>query len=94
MSDPVSGTYRSVEEVEKAKHEQDPIATLRDQLMALGVLDAEALDAMDKEARKIAADAADFADASPVPSPDALYRHVWADVNPHGRLFFDGRERP
>jgi pyruvate dehydrogenase E1 component alpha subunit len=93
MSDPVSGTYRSVEEVEKAKHEQDPIATLRDQLMKLGALDADALDAMDREARTIASEAADFADASPPPTADALYRHVWADENEHGRLFFDGRER-
>ena len=34
-----------------------------------------------------------FADASPAPDPDALYRHVWAEENPNGRLFFDGRER-
>ncbi|MDH3270874.1 MAG: thiamine pyrophosphate-dependent enzyme, partial [Gemmatimonadota bacterium] len=33
MSDPVSGTYRSTEEVEKAKKDQDPIALLRDVLM-------------------------------------------------------------
>ncbi len=93
MSDPVSGTYRSVEEVEKAKSEQDPIALLRDTLFAGGYLDQAGLDEMDREARQTSQEAADFADTSPVPGPEALYRNVWAEVNPNGRLFFDGRER-
>jgi pyruvate dehydrogenase E1 component alpha subunit len=92
MSDPVSGTYRSTEEVEQAKEEQDPIAILRDVLVAASVLDPVALTEMDEEARQIAQEAADFAEASPQPGPEALYRHVWADVNPNGRLFFDGRD--
>lgn len=94
MSDPVSGTYRSTEEVEKAKGERDPIAILRDQLMAAGALDQATLDEFDAEARQVASDAADFADASPQPSPEMLYKHVWAEINEHGRLFFDGRDRP
>jgi len=93
MSDPVSGTYRSAAEVEKAKEEEDPIAILRDELFAAGTLDAIRLEEMDADARRIASEAADFAEASPVPGPDALYRNVWADVNPNGRLFFDGRDR-
>lgn len=93
MSDPVSGTYRSTEEVNKAKEEQDPIAHLRDVLMDAGALDSAALEEMDAEARGIAADAADFAEASPLPGPEMLYAHVWADVNANGRLFFDGRDR-
>jgi pyruvate dehydrogenase E1 component alpha subunit len=92
MSDPVSGTYRSTEEVEQAKEEQDPIAILRDVLVAASVLDPAALTEMDEEARQIAQEAADFAEASPQPGPEALYRNVWADVNPNGRLFFDGRD--
>ena len=94
MSDPVSGTYRSTEEVEKAKDERDPIAILRDQLMKADALDQDALDEMDAEARQIALDAADFADASPQPDPEVLYKNVWAEINEHGRLFFDGRDRP
>jgi len=93
MSDPVSGTYRSVEEVEAAKNEQDPIAILRDVLFAGGHLDEEGLAEMDAEARRTAADAADFAEASPLPGPEALYDNVWAEINRHGRLFFDGRDR-
>lgn len=90
MSDPVSGTYRSTEEVEHRKEKEDPIAILRDKLFSAGVLDQGMLEEMDAEARQIAADASDFADASPVPDLDSLYKHVWADKNLNGRLFFDG----
>jgi len=93
MSDPVSGTYRSTEEVERYKKEEDPIRVLKEKLFSVGVLDQEKLQEMDAEARKIAADAADFAEASPLPDPKQLYANVWAEVNPHGRLFFDGRSR-
>jgi len=91
MSDPVSGTYRPKEEVDKRTHQDDPIAILRDHLVDGGHLGQEGLEAMDKEAREVAQDAADFADESPVPGPDALYRNVWAEINPNGRLNFDGR---
>lgn len=91
MSDPVSGTYRPTEELEQMKQDADPLALLRGRLMDAGHLDQEAWEAMDKEVRARAQEAADFADESPAPSPDALYRHVWADINPNGRLFFDGR---
>ena len=35
----------------------------------------------------------EFAEASPEPGPEELYRHVYAEINEHGRLFFDGRDR-
>lgn len=91
MSDPVSGTYRPTEELDKMKKEADPIAVLRSQLTEAGHLDEDGLKEMDAEARKISQEAADFADASPQPGPEALYAHVWAQINENGRLFFDGR---
>jgi len=91
MSDPVSGTYRAREEVERRTTEDDPIVLLRDALMAGGHLDQHTLEAMDAEVREVVNDAADFADQSPVPEPEALYRHVWAHLNPNGRLCLDGR---
>jgi pyruvate dehydrogenase E1 component alpha subunit len=94
MSDPVAGTYRSKEEVEGRVREADPIGVLRETLFELGALDQEGLEAMDREARELAQDAFDFADASPLPDPASLYTDVYAELNPHGRLFFDGRERP
>lgn len=94
MSDPVSGTYRSKEEVEGRVRETDPIALLRETLFEAELLDKEGLEALDREARETAQDAFDFADESPVPDPSELYTHVYAEMNPNGRLFFDGRERP
>ena len=59
--------------------------------MGGGHLDQAGLEAMDQEARELAQDGADFADESPFPGPEALYRNVWAEINPNGRLNFDGR---
>ena len=92
MSDPVSGTYRSKEEVERRVEENDPIRILREILFDAGHLDQQGLQEMDKEARATAQEAADFADDSPVPDAEALYSNVWAEEG-HGRLYFDGRER-
>jgi len=91
MSDPVSGTYRPKDEVDRKTHEEDPIVVLKNHLFAAGHLDQETLEAMDREAREAAQEAADFADASPLPGPEALYTNVWAEINPNGRLNFDGR---
>jgi len=91
MSDPVSGTYRSKEEVEAHVTQQDPITILRDRMMQAGLLTLEELEAADAEVRAICDDAAEFADASPAPDPSTLYDHVYAEVNEHGRLFLDGR---
>jgi pyruvate dehydrogenase E1 component alpha subunit len=91
MSDPVSGTYRSKEEVDKRVHQDDPITNLKDRLMAVGALTQEALEGIDKDVRAIVNEAADFADASPLPPPEMLYEHVYSEINEHGRLFVDGR---
>jgi TPP-dependent pyruvate/acetoin dehydrogenase alpha subunit len=92
MSDPVSGTYRSKEEVEGKIKEKDPIAILRDRLFEADLLTEEELEAMDAEVRKEAEEAAEFADNAPLPDAAELYSHVYAEINEHGRLFFDGRE--
>ena len=91
MSDPVSGTYRSKEEVESHTKERDPISLLRDRMFEAGFLTPDELRAHDERAREICADAADFADSSPAPGPATLYDHVYADINDRGRLFLDGR---
>jgi pyruvate dehydrogenase E1 component alpha subunit len=91
MSDPVSGTYRTTEEVDRRKQEEDPIVVLREKLFQGDLLDQKGLEEMDAKARRLAQEAVDFADASPLPEPGALYTNVWAELNPHGRHFFDGR---
>jgi pyruvate dehydrogenase E1 component alpha subunit len=75
MSDAVSGTYRTKEELEEYR-KRDPIAVLRDQLMQAGELTDEDLTAMDEEIKAVVQDAWDFADASPEPPLDALYEDV------------------
>ncbi len=92
MSDPVSGTYRPKEEVEHHVQEEDPIGILRDHLIAAGHLEQAGLESMDAEVRQMVEEAAEFAESSPAPGAEALYDNVWAEINPHGRLFFDGRE--
>ncbi|HEX9885815.1 MAG TPA: pyruvate dehydrogenase (acetyl-transferring) E1 component subunit alpha [Longimicrobiales bacterium] len=91
MSDPVSGTYRSREEVAQHVEERDPIAILRDTLMDEGLLTREGLEEMNAEASRKAEAAVEFAEASPFPPASDLYDHVYSEINPHGRLFFDGR---
>ena len=91
MSDPVSGTYRSKEEVDARVEAEDPIKILRDRMMGAGLLTQTELEGIDTEARAVCEDAAEFADASPLPDPSTLYDHVYAEINEHGRLFLDGR---
>ena len=91
MSDPVSGTYRSKEEVEDRKENADPIKLLRDRMFSAELLTAEELGAIDEEVRAVVDAAVDFADVAPEPEVDTLYEHVYSEINPHGCLFFDGR---
>ncbi len=91
MSDPVSGTYRSKAEVDSHVEAQDPIKILRDRLMDAGLLTQEELEELDAGARALCDEAAEFAEASPLPDPSTLYDHVYAEINQHGRLFLDGR---
>ncbi len=93
MSDPVAGTYRPREELEEMMEHRDPIKILRDRLFEAELLTQEELEEMDREVRAVVEEAAEFADGAPAPEPEDLYRNVYAELNEHGRLFFDGRER-
>ncbi len=91
MSDPVSGTYRSKEEVEHQTENADPICILRDRMFSADLLTEEELETIDQEMRSIVDAAVEFAEAAPEPEVDTLYQNVYSEINPHGRLFFDGR---
>ncbi|MEE8146104.1 MAG: pyruvate dehydrogenase (acetyl-transferring) E1 component subunit alpha [Longimicrobiales bacterium] len=93
MSDPVSGTYRSKAEVAEKTEHHDPIGILRDRLVEADLLTQAELEEMDTEIRQEVQAAADFADAAPEPDPATLYEHVYSEINPHGRLFFDRQHR-
>jgi len=77
MSDAVSGTYRSKQELDEYL-KRDPIALLR--MQELGQVDDAGVQALDDEVKAEVQDAWDFADASPEPAPEALYRDVLADT--------------
>jgi pyruvate dehydrogenase E1 component alpha subunit len=90
MSDPVHGVYRTKEEVEEHKG-KDPIRRFIEDLKDADQLTEDELMAMDEDVKAEVEDAANFAEASPEPGADALYENVYAQINEHGRLFFDGR---
>lgn len=92
MSDPVHGVYRTKEEVEEQKG-KDPIRNFIEQLEEAGVLSDEELKAMDERVQQEVDDAAEFAEQSPEPDADALFEHVYAEENEHGRLFFGDLQR-
>src|SRR5690606_17502075 len=92
MSDPVSGVYRTKEEVEEEKL-NDPIRIYANFLADEGILSQEQLEKMDEEVKAISEESARFAEASPEPPPEELYRDIYADEDVAGRLYLDGRER-
>ena len=73
MSDPAK--YRTREEVDKIRHDQDPIEQVRNRLLAAKVSEQE-LKAIDAEVREIVNASADFAQRDPEPDPAEL----WTDV--------------
>ena len=77
MSDPVHGHYRTKEEVEGQK-QQDQIKGYFEHLKAAGLADQPLLEELDRKARAVTEQAVQFAEASPEPSPDALYEDVYA----------------
>jgi pyruvate dehydrogenase E1 component alpha subunit len=74
MSDPAK--YRTREEVDKVRHDQDPIEQVRNRLLAAKVSEQE-LKAIDAEVREIVNAAADFAQHDPEPDASELYTDVY-----------------
>ena len=74
MSDPAK--YRTKEEVEKMRHERDPIEHVRVRLLETGRANENDLKTIDKEIRAIVNEAADFAQRDPEPDAAELYTDV------------------
>jgi pyruvate dehydrogenase E1 component alpha subunit len=74
MSDPAK--YRTREEVDKIRHDQDPIEQVRNRLLAAKMSEDE-LKKIDAEVREIVNAAADFAQHDPEPDPSELYTDVY-----------------
>jgi pyruvate dehydrogenase E1 component alpha subunit len=74
MSDPAK--YRTREEVEKVRHDQDPIEQVRNRLLAAKVSEQELKD-IDGAVREIVNEAADFAQHDPEPEVSELYTDIY-----------------
>jgi pyruvate dehydrogenase E1 component alpha subunit len=75
MSDPAK--YRSKEEVEKIRSEQDPIEQVRQRLISKKWANEDALKKIDTEVRAIVNEAAEFATHDAEPDPSELYTDVY-----------------
>jgi pyruvate dehydrogenase E1 component alpha subunit len=74
MSDPAK--YRTREEVEKIRHDQDPIEQVRNRLLAAKVTEQD-LKNIDAEVREIVNASADFAQHDPEPEVSELYTDIY-----------------
>ena len=79
MSDAVSGTYRTKEELDEHL-KRDPIALLRVHMQDHNEISDDDLAALDEELKGVVQDAWDFADQSPEPPPEALWEDVYVDT--------------
>jgi len=74
MSDPAK--YRTREEVDKVRHDSDPIEQVRLRLLDMKVTEAE-LKAIDAEVREIVNASADFAQRDSEPDASELYTDIY-----------------
>jgi pyruvate dehydrogenase E1 component alpha subunit len=74
MSDPAK--YRTREEVDKVRHDQDPIEQVRSRLLAAKMGEDE-LKKIDAEVREVVNAAADFAQHDPEPEVSELYTDIY-----------------
>jgi pyruvate dehydrogenase E1 component alpha subunit len=74
MSDPAK--YRTREEVQKMRDQQDPIEQVRARLLKEHGMTEEDLKGVDAKIRAIVSEAADFAQSDPEPDPSEL----WTDI--------------
>ena len=78
MSDAVSGTYRTKEELEEHM-KRDPITVLRGDMEKHGEWSETDMTALDEEIKGLVEDAWNFADASPEPPLESLTEDVYAN---------------
>ncbi len=79
MSDAVSGTYRTKEELDEYL-KRDPINILRERMKAAGEITESEVAAMDEEIKKIVQESIDFAEASPELPLEALLEDVLVET--------------
>ena len=75
MSDPAK--YRSRDEVKKIRSESDPIESYAEFLIGENLTSENELKEIDKEIKKIIAEASSFAEQSKEPNPEELYTDIY-----------------
>jgi len=71
-------TYRTAEE-EEYWHGRDPLLIFRERVLGEELLTQDELDAIDKEAEELIADAVEFGDKGPDPALEEAYDYVYSD---------------
>lgn len=78
MSDPVSGHYRTKEEVEKQK-KSDPLSMFSETLKEEGIITEEDLEEAEKRIKKIVEECVEFAENSSEPPIEELWNDVYKE---------------
>lgn len=78
MSDPAK--YRTKDEVEDYKS-KDPIEQVRKVLLDNGFADEAALEAIEESVKKTVSESVDFAENSPYPTVDEVYKDIYVEPN-------------
>jgi pyruvate dehydrogenase E1 component alpha subunit len=79
MSDAVSGTYRTKEELDR-EMKRDPIMVLKAEMQENGEWNDAEYAKLDEELKAVCEDAWQFADASPEPPLEALFEDITVDT--------------
>ena len=79
MSDPAK--YRSKEEVQKMRTEQDPIEQVKARLLEKKWASEDDLKDIDREIRQIVNDAAEFAQSDREPDPEQLWTNIYKEAS-------------
>jgi pyruvate dehydrogenase E1 component alpha subunit len=77
MGDPER--YRKSEEVKRWQNEGDPIGIFHKQLVDQKIATSEELEAIEKSAEQEIQEAVQFAESSPEPAPEDLYKYLYVD---------------
>lgn len=78
MSDPQK--YRTKEELEQYK-EQDPIEDVRNTILTQNLATEDELNAIDEKVKEVVAESVRFAEESPYPPADEVYKDIYVEEN-------------
>jgi len=81
VADANAKKYRTAEEIERYKHEHDPIQLWQKRLLEEGIITEEEIEAIDKAAREEVNQAVRFAEESPFPSESEIFDDVYYEVD-------------